>query len=160
MLQSGRNNFNVRGLRPVKAVNWAFKRCFIRHITRKMTLKTEFLQKYSDISRLIFKRALRAHVYSTKPFGKVLLLCRVAINKCMYVKHIPHHNNLSPTSLLITLTVFVAVFCFHNININNRGTLNIWMNIWFMRSVDEYGQSQAVRPVGGGGGGAQVITHC
>ncbi len=30
------------------------------------------------------------------------------INKCMYVKHIPQHNNLSPTSLLITLTVFVA----------------------------------------------------
>ncbi len=29
-------------------------------------------------------------------------------NKCMYVKHIPQHNNLSPTSLLITLTVFVA----------------------------------------------------
>ncbi len=26
----------------------------------------------------------------------------------MYVKHIPQHNNLSPTSLLITLTVFVA----------------------------------------------------
>ncbi len=39
---------------------------------------------------------------------KVLLLCRVAINKCMYVKYILQHNNLSPTSLLITLTVFVA----------------------------------------------------
>ncbi len=26
----------------------------------------------------------------------------------MYVKHIPQHNNLSPTSLLIPLTVFVA----------------------------------------------------
>ncbi len=29
------------------------------------------------------------------------------INKCMYVKHIPQHNNLNTTSLLITLTVFV-----------------------------------------------------
>ncbi len=55
---------------------------------------------------LIFKRALRAHVYSTKPFGKVLILWRDATNKCMYVKHIPQHNNLSLTSLLITLTVF------------------------------------------------------
>ncbi len=57
---------------------------------------------------LIFKRALRANVYSTKPFGKVLISWWVATNKCMYVKHIPQHNNLSPTSLLITLTVFVA----------------------------------------------------
>ncbi len=57
---------------------------------------------------LIFKRALRAHVYSTKPFGKVLILWWVASNKCIYVKHIPQHNNLIPTSLLITLTVFVA----------------------------------------------------
>ncbi len=36
------------------------------------------------------------------------MLWRVATNKCMYVKHIPQHNNLNPTSLLITLTVFVA----------------------------------------------------
>ncbi len=32
----------------------------------------------------------------------------VTTNKCMYVKHIPQHNNLNPTSSLITLTVFVA----------------------------------------------------
>ncbi len=32
----------------------------------------------------------------------------VTTNKCMYVKHIPHHNNLNPTSSLITLIVFVA----------------------------------------------------
>ncbi len=57
---------------------------------------------------LIFKHALRANVYSTKPFGKVLILWWVATNKCMYVKHNPQHNNPSPTSLLITLTVFVA----------------------------------------------------
>ncbi len=29
MLKSIRNNVNVRGLRPVTAVNWAYKHCFI-----------------------------------------------------------------------------------------------------------------------------------
>ncbi len=34
----------------------------------------------------------------------VLKAWRVATNKSMYVIHIPQHNNLSPTSLLVTLT--------------------------------------------------------
>ncbi len=34
----------------------------------------------------------------------VLKAWRVATNKSMYVIHIPQHNNLSPASLLITLT--------------------------------------------------------
>ncbi len=89
-------------------VREAYKRCFIRHITCKMTSRQCSFRNTVIYHVLIFKRALRAHVYSTKPFGKVLILWWVATNKCMYVKHIPQHNNLNPTSLLITLTVFVA----------------------------------------------------
>ncbi len=53
------------------------------------TLFTLLLFKIQYYHVLIFKRALRAHVYSTKPFGKVLISWWVATNKCMYVKHIP-----------------------------------------------------------------------
>ncbi len=68
-------------------------------------LKTVFLQKYSDIKTQRIVLILNMHYV---PFGKVLILWWVATNKCMYVNHIPQHNNLSPTSLLITLTVFVT----------------------------------------------------
>ncbi len=47
----------------------------------------------------------------------VLISWRVATNKCMYVKHIPRHNNLRPTSLLITHapdeTVYISLLYFY-----------------------------------------------
>ncbi len=116
-LKAGEITVNVRGLRPVTALNWAYKRCFIRHITCKMKWKwhqtfskdsvPSEIQWYKNTcaSFWFLNVHLPAHVYSTKPFGKVLILWWVATNKCMYVTHIPQHNNLNPTSLLITLTV-------------------------------------------------------
>ncbi len=47
-LKSGRNNVNVRGLRLGTAVNWIYKRCFIRHITCKM--KWKWYQTFSKDS--------------------------------------------------------------------------------------------------------------
>ncbi len=104
-------------MRPVTAVNWAYKRCFIRHITCKM--KWKWHQTFSkdsvpsEIQWYITFWFLNVHyvlMFIQQSLLEKFWYCGGSpqINKCMYVKHTPQHNNLNPTSLLITLTVSVA----------------------------------------------------
>ncbi len=49
----------------------------------------------------------------------------------MYGKHIPQHNNLSPTSLLVTLTLTAFVAGATNQPINkHRPEVNIFYSVW------------------------------
>ncbi len=110
------NTANDRGFTSngCRAVNWAYKLCFIRHLTCKMKWKLPrtFSKRQCSFRNTVVKNT-RASIWLLKVHYMLIQQSLLEIGKfwyhggspqinvtLRYVKHIPQHNNLSPTLLL------------------------------------------------------------